>query len=137
MNALDDEAEIRALITKLALIVDEGSLEDYDAVYAPDAIWETGDDTHRGIEAIRAASMRRRADGMTGPGSGGRHLVTPMRIEIEGNTAVGWTYFIFLVGTGGTPKIHAFGIYDDAFTRSSVGWRIGRRVGRNDSTSGG
>lgn len=127
-----DDIEIRAVIALAAYLSDEGSVDDYVLIYAPDAIWTAGDTTQNDLEEIKAATRARRDSGATGPGSKNRHLVSTVRVEIDGDSATSTSYFIFLSGTDGTPTIRKFGIYDDQFVRTDAGWRIGKRSNRSD-----
>lgn len=127
-----DDSEIRALITRAALLADEGSIDDYHLVYSPDATWTMGASTQSGLEEIQASSRQRRETGTTGPGAKSRHIVTPLHVTVDGDAATAVSYLLFLTGTDVTPTIKKFAVYDDEFVRTHSGWRILRRVNRND-----
>jgi hypothetical protein len=119
----DDDAAIRNVIGLTAYLGDQGAPEDYRNVYAPDATWQLGEATQSGADEIVAAAATRRAEGVSGPGTGTRHLVTPLTIEVTGDTAMSVSYFVFLSGT----TIATTGTYHDELTRTGQGWRITRR----------
>ena len=124
----EDHAAIRNVIGLTALLGDEGAPEDYRRVYAADATWRMGDVTQRGADEIVAAAAARRAEGVSGPGSGTRHLVVPMTIEVAGDTASAVSYYAFLAGK----TIAVTGTYHDELTRAGSagpghGWQITRR----------
>jgi hypothetical protein len=118
-----DDAAVRSVIGLTALLGDEGAAEDYRKVYAPSAVWQMGDAIQAGADEIVAAAAARRAEGVSGPGSGTRHLVTPLTIEVSGDTATAVSYYAFLAGTA----IAGSGTYRDQFARTEAGWQIVRR----------
>lgn len=127
-----DDSEIRALITRAAHLADEGSIDDYHLVYASNATWTMGASTQSGLNEIQESSRQRRAAGTTGPGAKTRHIVTPLHVTVDGDSATAVSYLLFLTGTDSAPTIKKFAIYDDEFVRTNAGWRILGRVNRND-----
>ena len=119
----EDDAAIRNVIGLTALLGDQGAPEDYRKVYAPDAAWRMGEHAQSGADEIVAAAAARRAEGVSGPGTGTRHLVTPLTIEITGETATAVSYYAFLSGT----TIAVTGTYRDELARGEQGWQIIRR----------
>jgi SnoaL-like domain len=118
-----DDAAIRNLLGLTALLGDEGAPEDYRRVYASDATWRMGTIEQTGADEIVAAAASRRADGTSGPGTGTRHLVIPMQVEVTGDSARAISRFLFLAGTA----IAVAGTYRDELIRTSQGWRIAAR----------
>ncbi|MDD3797799.1 MAG: nuclear transport factor 2 family protein [Novosphingobium sp.] len=123
-----DELAIRNLIARMAHIADRGAVEDYAPMMTPDARWilPTGDETV-GPEEMMAGVRARRAGGTAGPGSGTRHLITTVTVEVDGDTARGWSYWLY-VTTGSDPKILMNGLYTDTFRRTGGGWRFSGRI---------
>lgn len=126
--AAEDDAAIRNLLGRTALLGDEGAPEDYRQVYAPDAIWrmgtvKTGTVEQCGQDEIVAAAAARRASGTSGPGTGTRHLVVPLVIEVTGDSAHAVSYLLFLAGTA----VAVVSTYRDTLVRTSEGWRISER----------
>jgi len=76
-----------------------------------------------GADEIVAAAAGRRADGTSGPGTGTRHLVIPLLVEVSGDSARTVSFFAFLAGTA----ITVAGTYRDELIRTGQGWRISRR----------
>src|ERR1700731_2618297 len=118
-----DDAAIRNLVGLTALLGDEGAPEDYQRVYAPDATWRMGEHVQSGADEIVAAAAARRAEGVSGPGTGTMHLVTPLTIEGSGAPAPAVSYYVFLSGT----TIATTGTYHDELARTGHGWQITRR----------
>jgi hypothetical protein len=127
---MSDDALIRSLIGRAAHLGDEGSPDDYRTLYTSDATWSMGDVTQTGVEEIVAATRERRVTGVSGPGTATRHLVVPLHVTVDGDTATAVSYFLFLGETTTTPTLRMFGTYTDDLTRTPDGWRIQRRVSR-------
>jgi hypothetical protein len=118
-----DDAAIRNVIGLAALLGDTGAPEDYRLVYAPDASWQMADVSQQGADEIVAAAAARRAAGVGGPGSGTRHFVTTLTVEVTGDTARAVSYYAFLAGNA----IATTGTYRDELARTEAGWQITRR----------
>jgi hypothetical protein len=119
----EDDAAIRNLLGLAALLGDEGTPEDYRRVYAPGATWRMGTIEQTGADQIVAAAAERRANGISGPGTGTRHLVVPLRVEVTRDSARTVSYFAFLAGTA----ITLTGTYRDELIRTDSGWQISAR----------
>jgi SnoaL-like domain len=122
-SSAEDDAAIRNLIGLAALLGDEGSPEDYRRVYAPDAVWQMGQTMQSGADEVVAAAAARRAEGVSGPGTGTRHLVVTLQVDVAGDTARAVSHYLFLAGTA----IRTVGTYRDQLTRTEAGWQIRRR----------
>jgi hypothetical protein len=127
---MSDDALIRSLIGRAAHLADEGAPEDYRSLYTHDATWTFGASSQTGVEEIVEAARKRRAEGVSGPGTHTRHLVVPLHVEVDGDKATAASYFLFLGDTSTTPTLKVFGLYADEFVRTPDGWRISRRVSR-------
>ncbi|WP_051752620.1 nuclear transport factor 2 family protein [Streptosporangium amethystogenes] len=125
-----DHALIRDLVGRAAHLADEGTPDDYRTLYTHDATWTFGASTQNGIEEIVAATRQRRAEGVSGPGTATRHLVVPLHVTVDGDTADAVSYFLFFGDTTSAPVVRVFGVYADELTRTPGGWRIYRRVSR-------
>jgi SnoaL-like domain len=122
-SSLADDDAIRNLIGLTALLGDEGDPEDYRRVYAPDATWRMGQTSQSGADEIVAAAAARRAEGVSGPGTGTRHLVITLHVEVAGDSARAVSCFVFLGGTA----IRTAGTYHDELIRTEQGWQIRSR----------
>ncbi|MFC0863198.1 nuclear transport factor 2 family protein [Sphaerimonospora cavernae] len=126
----NDDLLIRGLIGHAARLADEGDPDDYRTVYTHDATWTLGESSQSGIEEIVANARRLRAGGVSGPGTATRHLVVPLEVTVDGDTATAVSYFLFFADTDSAPTARMFGVYTDEFVRTLDGWRIRRRVSR-------
>jgi len=125
---LDGEA-IRALVGAYAEAADRGRSEELAALFAPDGVLEIiGDSFDAGVHAGRAAIVARleatRRDlAARAPLRLLRHHVSSVRIELDGDTGRGASYFLALTESG---PDH-WGRYADDYVRVDEGWRFTRR----------
>jgi uncharacterized protein (TIGR02246 family) len=125
--AAHDDAAIRNLIAHIAHTADTGDVDAYVRCFTADARWELPGGPRRGHTDIRAGSQARRDSGEIGPGSGTRHLVGTIAVDVDGNGARARSYFQFFVQTTTTPQLRLVGQYDDQFLRSPDGWLLDHR----------
>ncbi len=121
----EDDAAIRNLLGLAARLNDEGDPEEQRQVWAPDVVWHMtiGDVTRVGADAMLAGAAARRKDGLLGPGTGVRHFMTLLTIEVTGDTARAMSYWSTIKET----SITSSGTYHDELARTEAGWRIARR----------
>lgn len=132
-NTLDkvaDELAIRNLIARLAHLADDGELEYYIECFAEDIEWGGGGQPLRqGRTAVLEGARQRRADGITGPGSGSRHVVTTSWVTVHGETASAASIFHFYMHTDTqSPALVSLGVYRDEFCRRSAEWKLVKRT---------
>jgi 3-phenylpropionate/cinnamic acid dioxygenase small subunit len=128
LRRLADEADVRAMITRLALLADTGPLCDYAALFTEDARWALPDAVRTGRADIVAGARERRAAAITGPGSHTRHVVMPMAVRFDGaDTAAADSYWMFYVNTASEPRLSLMGQYRDLWRRTATGWLLADR----------
>jgi 3-phenylpropionate/cinnamic acid dioxygenase small subunit len=124
----DDELEIRNVLARIAHHSDMGHLDDYGAQFTEDAYWELpGAPAKHGRSEIQAAGAARRAEGVTGPGSHTRHVISTVAVTVHGDSATAESYWQFYADTADTPVLRSMGHYRDTFRRTPHGWRLARR----------
>jgi 3-phenylpropionate/cinnamic acid dioxygenase small subunit len=122
------ELEIRNVIARIAILADQGELDDYIDQFTEDAVWAFPAAPRRGRADIRAGAEARRAEGITGPGTATRHLITTVAVRLdEADRAVADSYFAFLQNTTTSPTIFNMGAYHDTFVHQGDVWRLARR----------
>ena len=127
-GAVADELAIRNLIVRVAQYADGlGSIDEYVALFTEDAEWAMPGNPKRGHDEIRAGAEGRRASGEVGPGSGTRHVVSGIAVELAGDEAVADSYWAFYVDTASAPTMTLMGAYRDVLRRTPDGWRLARR----------
>jgi len=126
-----DETEIRNLIARIAFATDVGDLDEFASLYAEDACLQMravpGLPPDEGLETILAGSRKRRADGITGPGSGMVHAIQSSAISVAGDEATAKTYVVLYRNDHTKPEMSGIIIYNDAFVRRAKGWRLSVR----------
>ena len=128
-DALADELALRNLIARLSLNADMGDIEQYMSSFAHDACWNIPGAPVRGHDAIRAGLLQRRAEGIAGPGTATRHMVSTVAVVIDpnGTHATAQSYFQFFVDTISNPTLRAVGAYADTFIHTPEGWKLQQR----------
>jgi 3-phenylpropionate/cinnamic acid dioxygenase small subunit len=128
VEKLAAELEIRNLISRLAILADQGDLDEYIEQFTVDAVWAFPEAERRGRADIRAGAEERRAGGTTGPGTDTRHVITTVTVVVdEAGTATADSYFLFFQSTTTSPVLFNMGWYHDAFAREDDRWRLARR----------
>ena len=126
-----DETEIRNIIARIAIASDVGDLDEFASLYAGDATVQMrvvpGLPPDEGLEAILAGSRKRRADGITGPGSGMVHAIQSSAISVAGDEASAMTYVVLYRNGHASPELSGILIYNDGFARTAEGWRLTSR----------
>lgn len=136
LRRVTDELEIRNIITRLAMLADDGDVHEYASLFTTDARWELH--TRVGTAAVQttvvcgrtelaAAAQERRRSGITGPGSNTRHAVVSSVVTIGEDAASARSYYVFYRKTDTAPEVAGFGIYTDEFRRMAEGWRLANR----------
>lgn len=128
MAAIAAELEIRNLIARVAQLADHGDLEEYASLFTEDGAWEFPGGPRRGRADILAGARERRRDKVTGPGSGTRHVITTLAVQVtSGTAATADSYWLFWRDTATSPALVNMGHYHDVLRREDGAWRIARR----------
>ncbi len=132
---------IRDLVVRYNSTSDSGRFDELFALFAPDAVMETGErgDVLRsfvGLESITTifTGVRQHMQGQAEPASMRyiRHFTTTHQIDvIDDNQAKGRVYFAVLLPHG----LDHWGRYVDGYVRIAGEWRFARRVVTVDGRS--
>jgi 3-phenylpropionate/cinnamic acid dioxygenase small subunit len=126
--SLVDELAIRNLIARIAILADQGDLDEYTEQFTDDAQWNYPLGRRQGRADILEGAKERRATGTTGPGTKTRHVITNVAVQLrDGGTATADSYFVFVKREGAGAIITTVGTYHDAFVREGSTWRLARR----------
>ena len=126
---MSDDGAVRNVVAQLAMLADEGDLEEYVDLFAEDARWEMpGADALVGRDNLLAGAIERRSAGTVGPGTNTRHVITTQAVSIDGDEATSDAYWQFWVNTATEPTIVLFGRYRDRLVRTAGGWKLAHRV---------
>jgi len=122
------ELKIRNLIARVALLADQGDLDEYVDQFTEDSLWAFPGGARQGRDDIRAGAEERRAGKVTGPGSETRHVITTISVQLETeDAATADSYFLFYQHTTTAPTLFNMGHYHDTFARQGEVWRLARR----------
>jgi 3-phenylpropionate/cinnamic acid dioxygenase small subunit len=125
---VEAELAIRNVIARIAILADQGDLDEYADQFTQDAVWDFPNAPRHGRVDIRAGAEARRAEGTTGPGTSTRHLITTVAVRVDhADRATADSYFVFLQNTTTSPTIFNMGAYHDSFVRDGLVWRLARR----------
>jgi len=102
--------------------VDRGDKELIKSAYHADGRDERG--AAKGPPADFANEV---VDRMDKSGTVGQHHITNVYLEIDGDRAIGETYFMALVPETGASLRYSFGRYLDTFERRNGAWKIKER----------
>jgi hypothetical protein len=130
-----DELEIRNVIARLAMATDLGDLDEYASLFTGDGHLEMRAEPGKpqvvpptkGRDAILAGGKKRRAEGMTGPGSHVAHTIQTCAVTVSGDAATAKTYVVIYKNTHTKPEPLSLRLYNDAFVRTSDGWKLASR----------
>lgn len=126
-------AEIETTLYRYAQGFDEDDLDLLASCFTEDAEIDSGVGEVSGRAAIRAAYQERR-DARTAVGEQPRHVVTNVRIELDGEAAARSSAYYALILTGADGiRIASAGTYTDELVRTDAGWQIARRRSRGDA----
>jgi 3-phenylpropionate/cinnamic acid dioxygenase small subunit len=130
LQRIADDLEVRNALARIAQLSDEGSVDDYIALFTGDAVWDGGAlfGVRKGQADILAGAKERRAAGTSGPGSHNRHVITTSHVRLEGDTAHVRSYFQFYAACDRAPVARVVGVYQDELRRTPSGWKLARRV---------
>ena len=83
-RAVADELEVRNVIARLAQLADDGDLDEYVSLFTADTEWLIPGNHRIGHDVIRSGAVERREQGVTGPGSGTRHVISTISVVVAG-----------------------------------------------------
>ncbi|MCY3634314.1 MAG: nuclear transport factor 2 family protein [bacterium] len=125
---MSDDAAVRNVVARLAMLSDVGDLEEYVDLFTDDARWEMPGGELQGRDNLLAGAIERRAAGTVGPGSNTRHVIATQSVVVDGEEAESDAYWQFWVNTASEPSVALFGTYRDRLVRTDGGWKLAHRV---------
>lgn len=133
LDRLVAEAEITRLITRYAMLNDDGDFAGVAAMFVEDARFTrpSGGDPVVGAEAIRASYEGR-------PPRLSRHLITNIVVDLvsEYEATARSTMVLYTAPSGDTPAVAntpaLLGGFRDRLVRTADGWRFAERIGYLD-----
>jgi len=130
-----DAEDIRNVLNLYALAIDTQAWNLFDEVFTPDVVGDYPGHTWTDLETLKrdlAAQLL--------PYEATQHVMTIMRLKVQGDAAEAMTYgqYLMIRKLGGPPSTEwrGQGWYEDEVIRTAAGWRIKRRTNRLISSSG-
>jgi 3-phenylpropionate/cinnamic acid dioxygenase small subunit len=134
-----DELEIRNLVAELSQLADtapDAELDRYLALFTEDATWAVLTDSEvlsaqerKGHQEILDGVRERRAEGIQGPGTETRHVISTVVVTFEtSDRALArcyWQYYTHAASSA--PVLARMGEYRNTFVRTGEGWKLARR----------
>jgi uncharacterized protein (TIGR02246 family) len=128
LRKLEDREEIRRLIQEYRRTLDERDLHAFSLLYAANGSWSGRSGEATGPQAIRTMLEAALPDNPPAPGPTLFHLGTDPVIELDGDRATAFTFWMHCRrGEGDTTLLPTLGRYDDVLTREDGRWRFLRR----------
>ena len=125
---MSDELAVRNVVARLAMLADEGDLEEYADLFTDDARWDMPGGELQGRDNLLAGAIERRAAGTVGPGSNTRHVIATQAVVVDGDEAASDAYWQFWANTATEPSVALFGTYRDRLVRTDAGWKLAHRT---------
>ena len=136
-SAGSDHEQIRSVMARYVYALDGKDAESYAGVFAPDAVLvygggeARGRDTLRGmVEGLREREQAARAEDASGlRPARGRHFMTNLVIEVEGDQARVKDYWMHLYNNNPerTPAVSSYGHAENELVRIDGEWLISYR----------
>ncbi|MEP7311005.1 MAG: nuclear transport factor 2 family protein [Pseudomonadota bacterium] len=125
---MEDRAEIQALQARYMFALDGRDADAYRATFASDGqlVSASGEESGNAIGAFLKEPPRTPMQ----PKAQGRHSITNVVLDIQGDTARGRSYWYQLGANNKayTPYLGAYGHYEDELVKEGGQWRFKRRV---------
>jgi membrane protein involved in colicin uptake len=120
----------RDVAHRLAYASDTAPLDEWAELLADDVVIDIFGEVATGKESAKAGSTARRAAGRTGPGSGSRHLVTTVVVDVTSATEAAASVTVLFTQGGSAVDSTRVVTYQDEYRRDGERWLLTRRVAR-------
>jgi 3-phenylpropionate/cinnamic acid dioxygenase small subunit len=133
----DDIRQINNLLVDYGLFLDTKDFKSYSELFAREGTWSGGTTNFipvKGPAAIRTTMEKAFADRVYDPEHiTNVHLVSNIRIEIDGDRATGYSKYTVLTRNEQEQSyIRVHGHYDDVYIREGKQWKFLSRVANRD-----
>ena len=125
LRRLEDVEEIRRLLIDYGRHLDRRDFAAYAALFASDGVWDGGFGAGTGPAEIRAMMERTIGGELNDGPQRNYHLMSSLRIEVDGDTGVAWSRWSFILQDADhRPRVAFAGRYDDQLARESGRWKF-------------
>src|SRR5688572_15460477 len=128
LQKLEDIEAIRSLMIDYGRALDKRDFAAYGALFAKEGSWKGGMGGATGPENI--ANMVQAGFAKMDPAmyTDSNHVMTSMDIRVDGDTATGWSRWLWVIpGDDNRPLVQRGGYYEDIFIREDGHWKIKQR----------
>ncbi len=137
VRALEDEKQIRDLMTQYGQLLDRGDFASYSQLFSRNGEWSgllSDYTTIKGPENIRAAMEKNFAQRKYDPQNvTNLHLLSNFKVEVDGDRGTGYSRWTVLTRTDKSePFTRVSGRYEDAFIREDGQWKFLSRVAQRE-----
>lgn len=130
-TSTDDWIAINDLFTRYAWALDHGDVEGVLDCFTEDGIVESPVmGRYQGRDALREFAVRNANVARAGVQM--RHVITNVRMEVDGDRAKAWAYLLNYVTRDGRSEIAAPGEYECRLVRQAGRWRFAYRLVKLD-----
>lgn len=129
LRTLEDREEIRNLIQAYRKTLDDRDLRGFSELFAAEGTWTGRSGRATGPEEIYSMLTAALPDNPPAPGSTLWHLNTDPAIQVEGDRATAFTFWMHVRrGDGDVPLLPTLGGYEDELIRENGRWRFALRT---------
>ena len=129
VRTLEDREEIRNLIQAYRKTLDDRDLRAFSELFTAEGTWTGRSGTATGPEEIYSMLSAALPDNPPAPGSTLWHLNTDPAIEVDGDRATAFTFWMHVRrGDGDVPVLPTLGGYEDELIRENGSWRFQLRT---------
>ena len=128
LQRLEDIEAIRQVMIDYGRALDKRDFKAYGELFAKEGSWKGGMGGATGPENI--ANMVQAGFAKMDPKmyTDSNHVMTSMDIEVDGDTATGWSRWLWVIpGDDNRPLVQRGGYYEDTFVREDGHWKINTR----------
>jgi uncharacterized protein (TIGR02246 family) len=131
IDQLEDQEQIRQLLTDYARHLDARDLKAYSALFAADGEWVGGFGSAKGPANIQAFMEKSLGAGPNRDGS--YHVMSYFTITVNGDQATAFSRWTYVVPRENNTATLQGSHYDDTFIRENGVWKFQRRVASSDT----
>ncbi|HUY66341.1 MAG TPA: nuclear transport factor 2 family protein [Acidimicrobiales bacterium] len=132
----EDEDQVRRTIAAYSQHCDDGRFDQWSELFVDDAHLVVAGRANEG-----RGDIRRYMESVQPPEARGKHITANSLVEVDGDTAVAHTDYLFVRAGAGGLTLVATGRYHDQLVRDGSRWRFRRReitlLGLPDGSAGG
>ncbi len=129
LRALEDREAIRNLVASYGPLADSGDSQGVAALWTEDGVYVVGGmGEARGRQAIAALIDGPIHRGLMAQGCA--HLLGPVAIQLDGDTATAWGHSLVFRGVGEAFEVYRVSANLWRLVRGEDGWRVRRRENR-------